>query len=336
MAQLLKVHGSFNHFFLLDQTTLPTPLSDPALIRLAQHLTDPGNGFLHGADGLLVVNRSEHPGVLGQMRVINADGSEASMCGNGLRTVARYLSEKTGQTNFKVETRQADLAVRKETDFATQVPAFAVEISPVRFNAAALPFTNLGRERIIDDLVPELAPGLRFTSLAVPNPHLVAFGDEALLTGPLMGELGAFLNQPNPYYPDGVNLNFAKILGEDELFVRTYERGVGFTNACGTGMSATSLAFALTHPTLGHFETPITVYNPGGLVKTLLHSVHHHYQIELIGNATVTHQLEIADDLLAAANFTTDQVVVTETGEDAAYQQFVATLPTPVKVAVKD
>ena len=132
MAQLLKVHGSFNHFFLLDQTTLPTPLSDPALIRLAQHLTDPGNGFLHGADGLLVVNRSEHPGVLGQMRVINADGSEASMCGNGLRTVARYLSEKTGQTNFKVETRQADLAVRKETDFATQVPAFAVEISPVR------------------------------------------------------------------------------------------------------------------------------------------------------------------------------------------------------------
>ena len=336
MVQLLKVHGSYNHFFLLDQTQLETPLTDPELVALGKQITDPTAGPLGGADGLLVVDHSDHAGVLGQMRVINADGSEASMCGNGLRTVARYLSEQHGQTEFKVETMQADLAVRKEADFAANVPAFAVEISPVRFNAAALPFAELGRERIVDDYVPELAPGIKFTSLAVPNPHLIAFGDDDLLTGPGMQELGEYLNGTNPYFPDGVNLNYAKILGENELFVRTFERGVGFTNACGTGMSATSLAFALTHPDLGHFDQPITVYNPGGQVKTIAHFADHRYWVELIGNATFTDRLEVAEAALHQAAVTPAAVTVTSTGEDEAYHAFVAGLPKPVKVAVKD
>lgn len=336
MVQLLKVHGSFNHFFLLDQTSLETPLTDPELAALAQQVTDTETGILNGGDGLLVVNDSNHPGVTGQMRVINSDGSEASMCGNGLRTVARYLSEKSGQDQFVVETKQADLTVQKAPEFAPGVAAFAVEISPVRFEASALPFENLGRDRIVDDYVPELAPGIRFTSLAVPNPHLIAFGDEELLTGPLMKDLGEYLNGDNPYFTDGVNLNFAKILGHNELFVRTFERGVGFTNACGTGMSATSLAFALTHPDQADFEKPLTIYNPGGMVKTILHHADHHYSIDLIGNATFTHQIEVAEEALHQATVTPAVVKVAETGEDDAYTAFVDGLPKPVVVDVKD
>ncbi len=124
------------------------------------------------------------------MRVINADGSEASMCGNGLRTVARYLSEKTGKDNFLVDTMNASLRVRREKDFASNVPAFAVEISPVRFNKEALPFDNLGQERIIDAWLPEIYPGLRFTSIAVPNPHLISFVNQAEITGPILGIVG--------------------------------------------------------------------------------------------------------------------------------------------------
>lgn len=326
MVELLKVHGSMNQFFILDQTLLDQPLTDEELKQLALQMTNPKTGILDGADGILVVDQSNHPGVTGKMRVINADSSEASMCGNGLRTVARYLAEKTGQTEFKVETIYADLQVRQQPDFATGVPAYAVEISPVKFDKADLPFDHLGHERLLDTWVPEIAPGLKFSSLAVPNPHLISFMSHEQLYGDLLGQVGARLNGENPYYPDGVNVNFAEILGPNRIFVRTYERGVGFTNACGTGMSATSLAFALTHPDQGSFEEPITVFNPGGMVKTILHENQGQYWIELIGNATETHQIEVDERYLHAATVTPDQVTISETSEQAAYDQFVATL----------
>ncbi|WP_251546789.1 diaminopimelate epimerase [Limosilactobacillus caecicola] len=335
MAQLLKVHGSQNQFFILDQTTLDKQLTDPELVALTKQLTNPDTGMLNGADGLLVVNDSSHDGVIAQMRVINADGSEASMCGNGIRTVARYVAEKTGQKEFKIETMKADLQVAEHAPFADGVPAFAAEISPVKFNKEALPFDNLGRDRIIDEYVPELAPKLKFTSVAVPNPHLIAFMDEATIAGPLLGELGRYLNGDNPYFTDGVNVNFAKILGHNELFVRTFERGVGFTNACGTGMSATTLAFAITHPDQADFDQPITVYNPGGMVKTIVHFADHRYWIELIGNATVTHELEVDEGALHNANVTADNTTVTETGEQASYEKFVNELPKTVDVNLK-
>lgn len=336
MAELLKVHGSQNKFFILDQTTLQHQLTDPELVALTKQITDPEQGLLHGADGLLVVNKSTHPGVTAQMRVINADGSEASMCGNGIRTVARYVSEKENQSEFKIETMKADLKVAKHEPFAPGVPAYAAEISPVSFDKQSLPFDNLGRERIIDDYVPELAPGLKFTSVAVPNPHLIAFMDQDAITGSLLGELGTYLNGENPYYSDGVNVNFATILDKNKLFVRTFERGVGFTNACGTGMSATSLAFVLTHPDMADLNTPITVYNPGGMVQTIVHFDNHHYWVELIGNATVTHQISVDEQALHDANVSAENTTVNVTDEQAAYEKMVDSLPKTVHVNVKE
>lgn len=327
MAQLLKVHGSQNSFFILDQTKLAQPLADGELRQLAQGLTDSHNGLLGGADGLLVVDRPTRPGAVAQMRVINADGSEASMCGNGLRTVARYVAERDGQTTFKVDTMDSSLQVRQATELAPGVPAFAVEISPVRFDKAALPFDNLGHDRLLGTPVPELAPGLTFTTLAVPNPHLISFVSQQTIEGPLLGELGPYLNGDNPYFSDGVNINFAQILGPQKLFVRTYERGVGFTNACGTGMSATSLAFALLHPASAAFDEPITVYNPGGMVKTIAHFAHQHYWIELIGNATFTHRIQVAEELLHRGKVAAHDAKITATGEQEAYQNFVHQLP---------
>lgn len=327
MAQLLKVHGSQNTFFILDQTKLAQALTDDELRRLAQRLTDAQEGLLGGADGLLVVNQPTRPGASAQMRVINADGSEASMCGNGLRTVARYVAERDGQTSFKVDTMNSSLQVRQAGELAPGVPAFAVEISPVRFDRAALPFDNLGHERLLGTPVPELAPGLTFTTLAVPNPHLISFVSQQTIEGPLLGELGPYLNGDNPYFSDGVNINFAQILGPNKLFVRTYERGVGFTNACGTGMSATSLAFVLLHPASAAFGEPITVYNPGGMVKTIAHFANQRYWIELIGNATFTHHIEVDEDLLHQGSVAVSNTTVSATGEQEAYQQFVHQLP---------
>lgn len=328
MAQLLKVHGSQNNFFILDQTTLQKPLSDEELQQLARQITSHARGLLGGADGLLVVNKPVRQGATAQMRVINADGSEATMCGNGLRTVARYVASRDHLKSFKVDTVNSSLQVRKEDDLAPDVPAFAVEISPVRFNKAALPFDHLGHDRLLGNLVPELAPQLTFTAIAVPNPHLISFVSPAVIEGPLLGKLGAYLNGQNPYFSDGVNVNFARILGKNKLFVRTYERGVGFTNACGTGMSATSLAFALLHTDQASFDQPISVYNPGGMVKTIVHFTNGRYWIELIGNATFTHRITVDESFLHNANVHADHCQITETGEQAAYEQFVNQLPT--------
>ncbi len=321
MVQLLKVHGSQNQFFLLDQTKLKTKLSQDELVAFTKNITNPDNHILGGADGVLVVDSSSHPGALGSMEVINTDGSLASMCGNGLRTVSRYLADKFDKDAFKVETMDSDLAVQREVNLAPDVPTFSVEISPVTFNRETLPFDNLGTETLLDKAVPEFAAGLTFTAIAVPNPHLISFVSEDIMKSDLLGTLGQKLNQPNVYFPDGVNVSFAQILDHNTLFVRTYERGVGFTNACGTGMSATSLAFCLNHPEMAGFEAPITVYNPGGMVKTRVHDNHQTYHIDLIGNATFTHRIEIPEADLHQNQL--NNLTTTETGEQEAYLNFV-------------
>ncbi|MGN1279056.1 MAG: diaminopimelate epimerase [Limosilactobacillus sp.] len=327
MPTLLKVHGSMNQFFILDQTRLQQPLTDPELRQLAQQLTNPQTGLLDGADGLLVVDKPFRPGAQAQMRVINADGSEATMCGNGLRTVARYVASRDHLDQFKVDTVDASLRVRKQDSLADGVPAFAVEISPVRFNKEALPFNNLGHDRLLNTLSPEIWPQLRFSAIAVPNPHLISFVDRPALQDDVLGVIGRRLNGENPYFGDGVNVNFAHILGQNQLFVRTYERGVGFTNACGTGMSATSLTFALLHPTQASFDQPITVFNPGGMVRTIVHYQDSEYWIELIGNATFTHRIAVDEDALHHATVRAANCQITATGEQEAYQAFVDQLP---------
>lgn len=325
MVMLLKVHGSQNHFFILDQTELDMPLTDEELRDFTKKITNAQTGILNGADGVLAINKPVRKGALAQMRVINEDGSEASMCGNGLRTVARYLSEKYQHDHFLVDTMNASLRVHKENDFAKDVPAYSVEISPVRFNKEALPFTNLGHDRIIDNFVPELYPGLRFTSIGVPNPHLISFVNQQQISGPILGIVGKRLNSENPYFTDGVNVNFAQILDKNKLFVRTYERGVGFTNACGTGMSATSLALWLTHPEMVDTDSQIDVFNPGGMVKTKVHYDNNEYWIELTGNATFTHQITISENDLHRNNL--ENVQISETNEQQAYEHFVDSLP---------
>lgn len=145
------------------------------------------------------------------------------------------------------------------------------------------------------------------------------------IEGPILGKIGRRLNSKNPYFPDGVNVNFVQAIAKNKLFVRTFERGVGFTNACGTGMSASSLAMCLTHPELAEFDNTISVYNPGGLVKTIVHFEDFKYWIELIGNATFTHQIDLDEKDLHSLNFA--QAQITATGEQKAYEKFIASLP---------
>jgi Diaminopimelate epimerase len=177
---------------------------------------------------------------------------------------------------------------------------------------------------MINEEIPEFVPEEKFSAVAVPNPHLISFVSD--IQHDTLNDLGQKLNSTNDYFPEGVNISFAKILDENRLFVQTFERGVGFTNACGTGMSATSLVFALLHPEQFDSNKDITVYNPGGMVRTnvKLNPIKELSEIRLIGNATFTHNLEISEDALHQNQL--DDLNVEETGEEKDYQSFIKSI----------
>lgn len=324
MVELLKVHGSSNSFFLLDQTSSEKKFTQDELISLTKFIADPANNVLDGADGMLIIDSASDEKSLASMEVINADGSIASMCGNGLRTVSRFLSEKFGQEMFHVETPQKSLAVSHAEAIFDQLETFSVEISPVSFAQKDVGFKNLGHDHIQETILPEIHPTLRFTAVAVPNPHLIAFVDQETLDSALEKQIGEQLNSANPYFPDGVNVSFVGLLGKNKIFVKTFERGVGFTNACGTAMAASSLVTAITHPEFIKYGEKNTVLNPGGMVQTIVHPSEEQHRIDLIGNATFTHKIEI--ERTALLNHAFENAQITETGEQDIYDKFIASL----------
>lgn len=321
---LIKVHGSENEFFILDETLLERTLTEEELVSLTKVVTNRSNGLLKGADGVLLIGSAKRKDLGESMRVINYDGSEASMCGNGLRTVARYLSEKNNQNEFTVETMHADLHVKKAEELGKDVQTFQVEISPVSFNVNDLPF-NWKSETFIDQKLPELAPNLRFSAVAVPNPHLISFVDHETLNSSQFEEIAKYLNGTNPYFPDGVNVSFVEELGNQKIFVRTFERGVGFTNACGTAMAASSLMYVLLKG--GKVEEKIQVINPGGMVQTIVHQEDNgSYWMDLIGNATFLNKISISlEDIL---NQQLTLATVTLLNEDKVYHKFIESIST--------
>lgn len=285
-TQLLKVHGSGNTFYLME-------VEDEQaydLIRLAKWLCEATNN--DGADGLLVVC----PSVVAdaKMRVINADGSEASMCGNGLRCVARYVCEKLAVEEAVIETMKANLTVKQEQPIFKELPTYSVEISPVSFNLQTLPMMYNEQSQIRHEVIDVFSPTIQFTAVSVPNPHLIGIvGEYYIKHQSHQYLLARYLNGTNAYCPDGMNVSYVYPMTDDCIYVRTYERGVGFTNACGTAMTASALVANLT----GVVQTKeVTVYNPGGFVKCVINQDEAGYHLLLIGNATITAVCDLADD----------------------------------------
>ena len=203
----------------MDETQFERSLTAEEIEQLRIQLCSRETGLLAGADGLLLVGEGTHGTSNARMRVINSDGSEASMCGNGLRTVARYLAENQ-EKSFTVETMFADLKVRQAPNLAEEVATYQVEISPVSFEAVTIPM-HLGVQTLIDEIVPALSKTIRFTAVAVPNPHLVAFVDHETLNGPEFERIATYVNNENPYFPEGINVSFVEILGKiNYLFER--------------------------------------------------------------------------------------------------------------------
>ncbi|MEH7181141.1 diaminopimelate epimerase [Neobacillus vireti] len=287
---LIKGHGSGNDFLLIDEITNAYSFSESERAELARLLCDRNSDL--GADGILFIMESDQ--AVGRMRIFNADGSEASMCGNGLRLVARYVCEMRGIQEAIIETMKADLKVSKQDDIFPTVTTYQVEISPVSFHLEDLPL-NLNQPNLLNEKIPELSQELKFSALAVPNPHLISIVEAEHLKSDIQKQISEKVNNPNDLLPDGVNVSFVKALNPGSIYVNTFERGVGFTNACGTAMSASSLVTCLQG--LNDVDDIINVYNNGGKVQCVVHESEENYSIDLIGNATYLYQAQVDVDL---------------------------------------
>lgn len=308
VENLLKVHGSGNTFYLYE-TTDETAMD---WFKFGEWLCRKSNDG--GADGLLLVAPSNV--ATAKMRVINADGSEASMCGNGLRCVARYVLEREQKTSCIIETMKANLLVTEEPALMNEVPTYAVEIAPISFELATLPMNYNAQHTLIDECIPPFSMDIRFTAVSVPNPHLIGVvSKEEIISTTHQQQLAAMLNGENDYTPDGVNVSYMYPIGQQEIYVRTFERGVGFTNACGTAMTASALVATLLHLVE---EGTITVFNPGGFVKCEVKNNNEEYQLRLIGNATFTahYSFEQVNDEWTLTK-------IRETNEQQVYQALV-------------
>lgn len=293
----MKVHGSGNDFLLIDEMTHSYSFSKMERSELAKALCNRSTEL--GADGILFVMVSEKAD--GRMRVFNADGTEASMCGNGLRCVARYVCELQNKTSALIETMKADLLVKKEEDIFPEIPTYQVEISPVSFQVKDLPLV-MNQETLRNEKITSLSEEFIFSAVAVPNPHLIAIVDQKDIQSEEQKRISEYVNGPNELFPDGVNVSFVKPLEKGKIYVRTFERGVGFTNACGTAMSASSLITCLNG--INEMEKPVEVFNPGGKVRCVAHLDGEDFKIDLIGNATFVYKTTVDLDVNQPVHFT--------------------------------
>ncbi|MEM1602806.1 MAG: diaminopimelate epimerase [Candidatus Bathyarchaeia archaeon] len=227
-----KMHGLGNDYILIDNRD--GKLCEEVLSPLAKKLCK--RRFSVGADGLLLVYDSTVADV--RMRIFNADGSEAEMCGNGIRCLAKYCYENgiVSRSAINIETLAGVKTVWLSIDKG-RVKAATVDMGKPEFERSSIPVTGEG-EFINEELKVD-GEVFRATCLSVGNPHCVIFV-ENIDSFPV--EYYGPRIENSPIFPKRINVEFVQVVGRDLIRVRVWERGVGETLACGTGACASVVA----------------------------------------------------------------------------------------------
>jgi diaminopimelate epimerase len=273
-------HGSENYFILIDGFTKPLDFEEAdfqqfTLAAIEQITNQPIDGILYLLPSLKADAR---------MRIFNKDGSEAEMCGNGFRCLGKKLYESTGRTKYHIETLIGILKGEKAPDIYKNIDSYSVLMPDIQFDYNGQIYNKTH--------ILELDAELKFTSVNMGNPHLIAEVTDIDINK--LSKIGQQVNDQCQLFPNGNNISFYKVIGPNKLFVATYERGVGLTNACGTAMAATSLV-AAKHKQI-EMNQWTTIVNPGGMVKCLPEYEGETYQVSLLGNATFIHDYQITYD----------------------------------------
>ena len=245
--EFIKVHGLGNDFILLEQAAY----EGRDLAKLAIRLCDRHTGI--GADGLLLVAAPGREDADIRMRIINQDGSEAEMCGNGIRCFARYVFEQglVSGTEFRVETK-AGVMVPHISAEGGRVKDVKIDMGKPALERQAIPMDGSAGTVLAEKLVLEDGSSYAITSMFMGVPHTMVFVDS--LSDELVSSVGRRIEK-NPVFPQGTNVNFVVIHGRSKIEVRTWERGAGATLACGTGCCASAVAACLN----GYTDRNVTV-----------------------------------------------------------------------------
>lgn len=229
-----KMHAQGNDYIYFDLLEIPLPETD--FSKLAVKLSKRNFGI--GADGIVLILNSEICDI--KMRMFNADGSEGMMCGSALRCVSYYLSQKIGKENVSVETLSG------------------IKTGLIKDRKAKLVSIDLGIPEFIkeEDVTVNYHKG---NLVSIGNPHFVIFMN-SLPEGIAESQGQAIDNPAN--FPDGINVEFAKIINKHEIELKIWERGSGATLACGTGACAATFCGIKK----GTLTSPVTVHTPGGNV----------------------------------------------------------------------
>ena len=231
-----KWQGCGNDFVLVD--CFKENVDDFAAF--AKQVCDRHYGI--GGDGVLYVLPSDKADF--RMRIFNTDGSEAEMCGNGIRCFARYLHDfgLTAKEAFTVETGAGILVPRLQLE-AGKVTGVRVDMGEPVLEGEKIPVKGFGMDRVIEEDITVKGQNYKMTCVSMGNPHCVIFCEDDIdaLDLPRIGP--DF--EHHPAFPERVNTEFINVLGTHELKMRVWERGSGETWACGTGTCAAAVAAVL-------------------------------------------------------------------------------------------
>jgi len=239
----VKMHGLGNDVVVFDclKGMFPNP------IHLARKLLNRHTGI--GGDQLILLTKSRKADF--GMRIFNTDGSEAEMCGNGIRCLARYI--KDGKFSTKKELKIETLAGIRETKFIGNM--VEVDMGEPQMKGKDIPVNLSGR--IINRPLKIESKDFRITCLGIGNPHCVIFHED--VTNFQVERFGPIIENYH-LFPKRINVSFVNVLAKNELQMRIWERGVGETRSCGSGACAAAVAAVLN----GFADRKVQVTQPGG------------------------------------------------------------------------
>ena len=254
-----KLEATGNDFVLVDARSLKYDWT-----KLAQDMCHRHFGV--GADGLILVMDSEDANL--KMRILNNDGSEAEICGNGLRCLTKYVIDRqiASGPNLSIETLAG---IKKVQAYISHGKVFQAKINmgkPI-FTADDIPVTIRGKGRnkevvdiipILDYVLPVQEQKLSLSFVSMGNPHAVSFPDNEVVDFPL-SQIGPQVER-NTMFPERINFEIASVVNRKSIKARVWERGVGETLACGSG----ACAIAVIARVKGLIDEEVDIKLPGG------------------------------------------------------------------------
>lgn len=250
VIRFTKMHGIGNDYIYINcMESTPDRLPELAIEMSDRH-------FGVGGDGIVLICPSEVADF--KMRMFNNDGSEARMCGNASRCIARYVHDNglTDQRRISLETLSGIKVLSLNMNSGGEVESVTVDMGEPEFIPGLVPVVTAS-ERMVEEDVETSCGDIKVTAVSMGNPHGVIFVDR--IEDVDFDTLGPEL-ESHDIWPDRANIEFLEVISRSEARMRVWERGTGETLACGTGACASAVAAVIT----GRCDRKVTIHLRGG------------------------------------------------------------------------